>query len=401
MDEAVVVSSVQGVARLIRSLEGLRGLAALLVALFHVYVYGRWGGLPAQSGILQHAWLFVDLFFVISGYVMAAAYGERLGTPAMLAAYLARRFFRLYPLHLVTTASVIVAAVAVQSAKWLLAAGGIQVGDERPFAVPFFDLDYLGLELLLLQGVGILAKEIHNYPSWSISVEFWMYLFFGVSMLLVRTRWLRVLFSAGIVALCLVHFIGAWSSSSAPATLDVQGLPRGLLSFFLGVLVFHASQAAPARRVTAVCTGPAMALLGLLQAGMLLLALWLVERQPELGAWQLAIPFAFALLILALLPDRGVVAGLLQTAPLQWLGVHSYAIYLTHITVQTVLDWPGRVVPEPFKHLVGLAFVATVLLLSLLAHRYVEVPWRERGKRIAARLEAAAGSPAALGRQPT
>ena len=85
MDEAVVVSSVQGVARLIRSLEGLRGLAALLVALFHVYVYGRWGGLPAQSGILQHAWLFVDLFFVISGYVRAAAYGARLGSPAMLA----------------------------------------------------------------------------------------------------------------------------------------------------------------------------------------------------------------------------------------------------------------------------------------------------------------------------
>ena len=400
MVEAVIVSSAEGVAHLIRSLEGLRGLAAFLVALFHIYVYGRWGGLPAQSGILQHAWLFVDLFFVISGYVMAAAYGARLGSPAMLAGYMTRRFFRLYPLHLVTTVTVILAAAAVQSAKWLLAAGGIQVGDERPFAVPFFDLDYLGLELLLLQGVGIVSKEIHNYPAWSISVEFWMYLFFGVSMLLVRTRWLRAVFSAGIVALCLVHFIGAWSSS-APATLDVQGLPRGLLSFFLGVLVFLACPSPSAPRMTTSRAGRETLLLGLLQAGVLLLALWLIERQPSLGAWQLAIPFVFALLVLALLPDRGVVAALLQTAPLQWLGVHSYAIYLTHITVQTVLDWPGRVVPEPFKHLVALAFVAAVLLLSRLAHRHVEVPWRERGKRIAARLEAAARSRAGLGRHAT
>ena len=378
---------------MIRSLEGLRGLAALLVALFHAYVYGRWGGLPAQSGVLSHAWLFVDLFFVISGFVMAATYAERLHTPAMLGSYLVRRLFRLYPLHLVTTASVILAALAVQSAKWLMAAGGIHVGDQPPFAVPFFDLDFLGLELLLLQGVGIVTKEIHNYPSWSISVEFWMYLFFGLAMLLVRTPWLRVMFSVGIVAVCLAHFLAAWSMPGAAVTLDVQGLPRGLLSFFLGVLLCHAWQGVPQAWRSAISNGRGVAVLGGLQAGLLLLALWLVASQPRLGAWQLAIPFAFALLVFALLADRGTVAALLQTAPLQWLGVHSYAIYLTHVTVQTVLDWPGRVLPEPAKHLVGLVFIATVLLLSLLAHRFIEVPWRQRGKRLAAALEA--GTPLA------
>ena len=379
---------------MIRSLEGLRGLAALLVALFHAYVYGRWGGLPAQSDVLAHAWLFVDLFFVISGFVMAATYAERLHTPAMLGAYLVRRLFRLYPLHVVTTAGVILAALAVQSAKWLLAAGGIHVGNEPPFAVPFFDLDFLGLELLLLQGVGIVTKEIHNYPAWSISVEFWMYLFFGVAMLLVRTPWLRVLFSIGIVAVCVAHFLAAWALPGATATLDVQGLPRGLLSFFLGVLLAHAWQGVPPAWRAAVSHGPGLVVLGGVQGGLLLLALWLVARQPLLGAWQLAIPFVFALLVLALLADRGMVAAVLQTAPLQWLGVHSYAIYLTHVTVQTVLDWPGRVLPEPAKHFVGLAFIAAVLLLSLLAHRYIEVPWRERGKRLAASLEA--GAPLAV-----
>ena len=79
---------------MVRSIEGLRGLAALLVALFHAYVYGRWGGTPAQWPVLQHAWLFVDLFFVVSGCVMAAAYAGRLESSANLRAFMVRRFFR-------------------------------------------------------------------------------------------------------------------------------------------------------------------------------------------------------------------------------------------------------------------------------------------------------------------
>ncbi|MEO6270749.1 MAG: acyltransferase [Lautropia sp.] len=393
---------------MIRSIEGLRGLAALLVALFHAYVYGKWGGQPAGWGVLQHAWLFVDLFFVISGFVMAAAYADRLQTPAMLGSYLVRRFFRLYPLHIVTTVAVILAALGVQTAKWLLARHGVVLGGAAPFAVPFFDPGYFGLEVLLLQGVGILQMEIHNYPAWSISVEFWMYLVFGLVMMLVRTRWLRVAFSLAMVALCVAYFLRIWSSlAPAGVTLDVQGLPRGLLSFFLGVLSCHAWQWIGAGRARAAPTAPTasvasvaptsdgraalgiaqVAALGLAQVAAVGLALFLVGRQDQLGAAQLAIPFAFAGLLLTLLPDRGLIARWLQTRPMQWLGLHSYAIYLTHITVYTVLDWPGRVIPEPAKHLVGLLFVAVVLALSALCYRHIEVPWRERGKRIARRLE--------------
>ncbi len=381
----------------------------MLVALFHAYVYGKWGGQLAGWGVLQHAWLFVDLFFVISGFVMAAAYAHRLQTPAMLASYLVRRFFRLYPLHIVTTVAVILAALGVQTAKWLLARHGVVLGGAAPFAVPFFDPGYFGLEVLLLQGVGILQKEIHNYPAWSISVEFWMYLVFGLVMMLVRTRWLRVAFSLAMVALCVAYFLRVWLSlAPAGITLDVQGLPRGLLSFFLGVLSCHAwawmgagrAAAAPAAQPSPVApaapvaaTSGACAALGLAQVAAVALVLFLVGRQDQLGAAQLAIPFAFAGLLLTLLPDRGLIARWLQTRPMQWLGLHSYAIYLTHITVFTVLDWPGRVVPEPAKHLVGLLFVAIVLVLSALCYRHIEVPWRERGKRIARRLEHGWASP--------
>jgi peptidoglycan/LPS O-acetylase OafA/YrhL len=390
---------------LIRSIEGLRGVAALLVALFHAYVYGKWGGFPASSGVLQHAWLFVDLFFVISGYVMASAYSDRLDNGRSVFGYMIRRFFRLYPLHIVTTATVLLAVIGIQTVKLVLAHQGIKLGREEPFDFEFFDLKLLGLDVLLLQGVGIIRKEIHNYPSWSISVEFWLYLMFALLMLAVRPRVARIGASALIVAMSVAYFLVYWSSAPEPLrTLDTRGLPRGMLSFFQGVLLFYfyrwfstGSQAAghPAARSTdrpavhpAGRAAPAGAMLGVAQVGAVFLALYLVDRQHLLGTWQLLIPFAFSLLVLLLLPDRGIIAGLLQTRPMQWLGLHSYSIYLTHVTVLTVLDWPGRAVPEPAKHLVGLLYLALVFGASALTYRYIEAPWRQRGKVLAERVEA-------------
>ena len=371
---------------MIRSIEGLRGIAALMVALFHAYVYGKWGGLPAQSGVLQHAWLFVDLFFVISGYVMAAAYSERLDSWRSACAYMVRRFFRLYPLHLVTTATVLLAVVGVQTVKLLLAGYGLKMGNEAPFAVEFFNLKLLGLDLLLLQGVGIMRMEIHNYPSWSISVEFWLYLIFALLMLAIRSSRARIVVSLAIVALSVGYFVSYWSGAPQELrTLDTRGLPKGMLSFFQGVLLFYLY-----RRLAPSSGGFHGAALGAAQLAAAALALYLVDRQHLLGVYQLLIPFSFTLLVLQLLPDRGLVATLLQTRPVQWMGKHSYSIYLCHVTVLTVLDWPGRTIPEPAKHLVGLVFLGAVFGFSALTYRYVEAPWRERGRRIADRIEAGA-----------
>ena len=82
------------------ALDSWRGIAACLVALYHFDAVSHVWGLP----LLRHAWLFVDLFFVLSGFVIAANYQQRL-----LAGYGAGRFIllrlgRLYPLHFVMLA---------------------------------------------------------------------------------------------------------------------------------------------------------------------------------------------------------------------------------------------------------------------------------------------------------
>lgn len=360
-----------------------------MVALYHAYVYREWGGLPGEWSILRHSWLFVDLFFVISGFVMTAVYHDALVSRVSVVAYMVRRFYRLYPLHIVTTVLAIGSAVAVQLAKLGLLSLGISTGITAPFELPVFDAKLFILDLLLLQGVGIVRLEMHNVSAWSISVEFWMYLLFAVLFFLLRARWARILVSIAIVAACLVHFASHWAQAGLlERTLNVWGMPRGLLSFFQGVLVFHVWQAMQAQRAAKAAAAPGNAMLSVLQLIAVAVSLCLVASQSALGTSQLVIPTVFGLLVLSLLSDRGLVADALMTRPCQWLGKYSYAIYLTHVAVQNFLNWPGRAVPEPWKHLVALLFVALVFGASMLCHRTIEVPWRERGKRVARRIEA-------------
>ncbi|MDO4232984.1 MAG: acyltransferase [Lautropia sp.] len=368
---------------MIRSIEGMRGLAALMVIFFHAYVMARWGGTLSTWGLVQNAWLFVDLFFVISGVIMAGVYGERLHSGAQLRGFFIRRFYRLYPLHIVTTLTAIGAVIAVQSAKWGLAQAGIQLGAEKPFSTQFFSLPYFLLELVMLQGVGIMTEALHNYPSWSLSVEIWMYLIFACFFCWVRSTKVRIAISVLIVLACLAWFIQPGTGLPArPFLSNTQNLPRGLLSFFTGVLVWYGwvqvrdlSARLPAWLLTA------------LQVFMTAAALHLVAHRAELGLAVFAIPFAFGALVWTMLPDRGGIAWLLQTRPLQWLGEHSYSIYLVHITVLTFFEWPGRKFAEPLQYGVLLAYVVAVLVASYFSYRWIEVPWRDRGRDRARQVE--------------
>src|SRR5665647_1694184 len=99
-----------------RVLDSWRGIAALLVALFHLNLYSAIYSLD----FVRNAWLLVDFFFVLSGFVITHSYGNRLGTLDDLSMFAFRRFCRLWPLHAV----VLLAFVVVESAKAVMAARG-------------------------------------------------------------------------------------------------------------------------------------------------------------------------------------------------------------------------------------------------------------------------------------
>src|SRR5271163_282350 len=107
-----------------RVLDAWRGVAALLVALFHLNLYS-----PVYAlDFIRNAYLFVDFFFVLSGFVITHAYADRMATIEGVATFAVRRFNRLWPLHAV----VILAFVLVELAKAMAASRGIS------FAAPPF-----------------------------------------------------------------------------------------------------------------------------------------------------------------------------------------------------------------------------------------------------------------------
>ena len=78
------------------SLEGLRGIAAISVAFFHFN-----NGSHFNNIFVSNAWLMVDFFFVLSGFVIALNYQNKLKNIHDLLVFQKKRFFRLYPLHFI------------------------------------------------------------------------------------------------------------------------------------------------------------------------------------------------------------------------------------------------------------------------------------------------------------
>jgi peptidoglycan/LPS O-acetylase OafA/YrhL len=147
--------------REIRSLTGLRGIAAVYVVIFH-YFLGVGMSNPLKT-LLAHGYLGVDLFFVLSGFVMALNYGHLFETGFSFLAYrtfLGRRIARIYPLYVAGT---LVGFVLTQAALIEPLRSGSTSGN-------------LVANLLMVQSWGV--GQSYDPPAWSISTEWAAYLLF-------------------------------------------------------------------------------------------------------------------------------------------------------------------------------------------------------------------------------
>jgi hypothetical protein len=100
------------------ALTPLRGIAALLVVVFHAGIFIGPLVDPAASGLIGHGWLWVDFFFVLSGFILTHVYGgyfQEKVTWSSYKKYLLARFARVYPLHLVTLGAAVALAVLLRS----------------------------------------------------------------------------------------------------------------------------------------------------------------------------------------------------------------------------------------------------------------------------------------------
>src|SRR5215471_19407682 len=152
------------------ALDGLRGIAALGVVLYHV----DWVNHFSDTQFVRNGFLFVDLFFILSGFVLASVYRGRISTPYQLRDFLLLRFFRIYPLHV----AILAVFVLIESCKLILTKNGLVASTGGAFSGSR-SLALLPYNVFLLQGAGFIHRFTWNVPSWSISSEAVAYLAFG------------------------------------------------------------------------------------------------------------------------------------------------------------------------------------------------------------------------------
>jgi peptidoglycan/LPS O-acetylase OafA/YrhL len=358
--------------QVIPALTSLRGIAAWWVVLYHFreYLPSRWPEWLLE--LTAHGYLAVDLFFILSGFVLALNYAESFrDSLAGAASFYRLRFARIYPLHFVMLALFLLnpLAIALFSAS----------GDTSEYG-----WDYFVLSLFLVQNWGFSTGLAWNVPAWSISTEVFAYLFFPFVALLMG----RVIVTIGsallVMAALLMALVIAAQAAGGSLGDDIPGfgLTRCSVQFLLGMLVWRV-------RDRLGFATPRLSHAAILLAVGLILSYVLLPIGDAL-----VMPAAFALLVFGL-ADPLVRPGIwLNASWLETAGLISYSTYLSHFFIRSwvkfVLVRPG--IPEWIPLLVYLLLVA---LASVVLYRMVEVPgrrWlrglgRQRARQISSALE--------------
>ena len=359
------------------NLTPLRGLAAILVAVFHFEMTaGRF--VPASNTLFfEKSYLMVDLFFVLSGFIMLHVYGRAFNgafRQGNLRQFLVARFARTYPLHLFTLLLLVVIVRYVTD--W----GNPPIVLEQP-------RDILP-NVFLLQSFGVCRIYNWNIPSWSISAEWGAYLVFPFLALWIsrQRKAASILLSIGVIAAwCSIMFLLPRKNPLNPTipvphnlntTFD-YGWLRGIAGFTAGMMVYQLYRWSGVNRIMG--SDAASVIILLLVAGGLHFAIN-----------DAVIVALFAALVLNFSLNNGVLHRVCNNRLLQYLGDISYSIYLMQIFLQEPFSHgirlPGVTGNARGKYYVefwpGLGFCLIYLLLlvgiATITYYIIERPCRKR-----------------------
>jgi len=281
-----------------------------LVALFHLNLYSAIYSLE----FVRNAYLFVDFFFVLSGFVITHSYADRLKTLEEFGSFAIRRLGRLWPLHVV----VLLAFVAVESLKAVLAARGAS------FYFPPFtganSLNAIPMNLVFAQSFGLIQNLTWNPPSWSICAEFWTYLVFAIVLMAGSTWFGRFRFAtAALITVMLVgsiSILALFAQHGIDASYDL-GFFRCLYGFLVGHVTYRIFQTVSKARWDA----------GFLEWAVLIAMASYVSLVGRTD-YSLFAPLVFAATVFIFAFEAGPVSRLMSNKVNDWLGRVSYSIYM-------------------------------------------------------------------------
>jgi peptidoglycan/LPS O-acetylase OafA/YrhL len=376
------------------ALDSWRGICALAVAIFHFSFVMKTDIL--QNAILSNSYLFVDFFFVLSGFVVCHAYRGRLDSPRKVGGFVLRRFGRLWPLHAVLLFALMLMVMAINLY------GRHPDNFTIDEASGNYSLVALVLNTALLTAMGLYGNA-WNSPAWSIGAELYTYLLFAAVVVFAGKRLLGASVALMLGAsLVLLAFAPALMNSTADF-----GFVRCIGGFFAGVVTYHVHEATRERKLPL----PSVAEVGVVALAGLFMVL-AGDGPDEVHALSLLAPVVFGAAILVFARERGALSKVLQVRPLRALGRWSYSIYMVHMPLLLLLSYAvwlygdlnaaslqvdtmveGHVkqlydLGDPVgTHLMMIGFIAVVVTAAAWTYRLVEEPWRDRFNRMAKRYE--------------
>lgn len=349
-------------------LTALRCYAIIWIILHHWHPYA-----PAQTDFLflqmsKYAFIALDLFFILSGFIISYVYatkfnhaGETLrNTPR----FLLYRLGRIYPLHLLTLGVCFIGAYD----DW--------------FYVHSPTEDSFIAHLFLIQGWSVHTSSTWNYPSWSVSVEWLLYLLYPIfAFIILKSKTIRsnlCLYSLLSLMLCLdvydktlftvhdFHYHG-WLGGE---------ITRAMWEFLLGIVMFNLRnvQILPQQH-----TPPITLLLTMISLSFVVLDL------PEF----LILPF-LPWYILALSQLQGRLLSIIANKPARILGDASYSLYLWHNIVANIMwtlmtpayqHYTQTASQLPLFTFYGACF-AILIPLSIASNYLIEKPCRNLTKKL-------------------
>lgn len=320
------------------TLDGMRGIAAFVVILGHFSLF------HAPMWIPHLAYLAVDLFFVLSGFVLAYNYDKQFADGLKPSKFMLMRARRLFPLFYI---GLLVSVFTIPM---------LHMGDPLRWCVTLL------ANLLLLPGAypGYLFPL--DVPAWSLFFEFW------VANLSFALCW-RWLHGRRLIAFLCLSYLGIVASVLHTGWLNLggyysnllYGVPRTFFSFFAGVWVArHYWRHKPKFRIPQELIGLAM------------LAVFCDNFRPRATSVQLL----SVLILFPALVYFGAIAEKKHSFIMEWLGDASYGAYTLHWPILIGLSTLILSRHWTVNWELEFAFAIFMMILAHVAHRFLDVPIR-------------------------
>jgi len=359
--------------RRIPELDGLRGTAILLVLVWH-YLPGMLADAPpavlhVTNSVIRFAWSGVDLFFVLSGFLIGGILFDNRESRHYFRTFYARRFHRILPAYYVVVGVYVLLEHAnrPESLAWLF---------DRP--MPLWSY------LTFTQNFAMARADYFGAQwlgaTWSLAIEeqFYLALPFIIRFIPRRRLWVALLLLAAAAPLTrLVLFLTDPHWGTAAYVL----MPARADALMLGVLAAVALRRSDIRALAITRRSAlygALALLSLGVVGMALMHETVGSPRMVLYGYTVIALFYSVVLVLAVTVSEGEILGrMLRSAWLGRIGTIAYGVYLVHLPVAGLVSLLGGAPALVFVVATGVTFT-----LAALSWKYFEKPLVRRGHRV-------------------